>query len=205
MAGANVSKITVSDVLEYYRGEVIPVLAAAITIDDEFPEEVLNEIRNSFTHLARANNLSEKTHRAERQDELKAALRHLKRTALDSLKDAILVLAQRSERVIEALTEDINLPNGVYQQMADLRRRRKELATHEGQEPTDHIVDKLKTLFNDYDEFYVGLEQHYAGDTAEMRRNARRRRRWIDRMWGFALGLVASAIVAAGMSLIAGG
>lgn len=42
----------IKKVLSYYHDEVIPALAAAVTIDDRFPIEVLNEVRNAFTHLS---------------------------------------------------------------------------------------------------------------------------------------------------------
>lgn len=180
----------VSSVLSYYSDEVVVALAAALTIDDKFPEEVLNEIRNSFTHLARANAIG--SEHDDYRKELESANRHLKRVCLDCLKICILVTSQRCESAIEALTEDVHLPNDVYNHMSVLRRRRSEIAAHEGQNPTHEVIEKLKSIFADYDEFYIGLDYQFAGSTAEMRKSARSRKSFRSGVIGFFLGVIGS-------------
>lgn len=159
-------------VLQYYHDEVIPALAAALTIDDVFPEEVLNEIRNAMTHVSRASCMTDAAPE-NRANEAKASQRHLKRVVLDCLKVCILALATRSETAVKALQTDVKLPLATYTRMSDLRRRRKELSAHEGQYTPDQVIEDMKVLFNDYDLFYRDLDKEFAGDTVEMRTRGR--------------------------------
>lgn len=180
---------TISNVLSYYNDEVVPALAAALTVDDSFPEEVLNEIRNSMTHLSCANaNTAE-----EKQNEIAAAQAHLQRVVLDSLKVCVLVLATNSEAAIKALTDDIQLPAKTYKRMSELRRRRKELSADEAHRPiinTLEAIEKLKELYADFDEFYGSLDSEFAGDTAEMRRQSRKNKNYKGIAIGFVIGVL---------------
>lgn len=191
------SPSTVEGILEYYTVEVVPALATALTIDDAFPQEVLNEIRNSYTHLARANKLG-----AGHQDyakEVDGAYRHLKRTCLDCMKVCVSVLATKADNSLTVLEEELQLPNDVYVRVSDLRRQRKALSAYEGEHPTHEAVFKYKELFNEYDKFYSSLDAQFAGETAEQRKKARRGRVRKATGWGlffgFLLGLAASALV----------
>lgn len=184
--------LTIDSVLSFYRTEVVPALAAALTIDDKFPEEVLNEIRNSFTHLAAASN--ENKDKDKHQSELSAALRHLRRVCIDCSKVCIFTLAKRSEKAVEALTYDLQLPDHVYKAMSDLRRRRKELSAAEGTRSLNDAIGDYKSLFNDYDTFYISLDKEFAGETAEDRKKARRRGKIKDQAIGFVLGIVATVL-----------
>ena len=169
-----------------------------MTIDDHFPKEVLNELRNSYTHLARANKLG-----AQHDDylsELDGAYRHLKRTCIDCMKVCVFTMATRSEDVVSSLEEELQLPNNVFSTMSGLRGKRRKLSAYEGQHPTHEALQEYKVLFNEYDQFYQGLDQQFAGDTVDERRAARRaRERRAERrssMVGFFIGLLASAVVA---------
>jgi len=185
----------IGDVLTYYSEEVVPALATALTIDDEFPEEVLNEVRSSFTHLSRANSIDPSL--PDHIRELEASSRHLKRVCLDCLKVSILALAQRCEVAIEALTEEISLPSDVYTFMTELRKKRKRVAAHEGQRPTHEAIEELKDLFIDYENFYQNLDSAFAGQTAEMRRNAIKRKSRRSGIVGFGFGILGSLIASA--------
>ena len=182
-------------VLQYYHDEVIPALAAALTIDDAFPEEVLNEIRNAMTHVARASCMTDAALQS-RIDEAKAAQRHLKRVVLDCLKVCILALATRSEAAVKVLQADIKLPLATYTRMSDLRRRRKELSAHEGQNTPDQVIEDMKVLFNDYDLFYRDLDKEFAGDTVEMRVKGRFWRETRGYLFAFLIGIAASVVAA---------
>lgn len=185
-------ELSIQSLLEYYHNEAVPALAAALTIDDEFPEEVLNEIRAAFTHLAAAQvNASDKE---KVEYELAAARRHIRRVCLDCLKVCIFSLAQKSERAIDALTDDIQLPSNVYKEMSRLRNQRKRLAALEGERKIEDAIAEYKALFNEHDKFYVSLDENFAGDSAELRRRARRRRDYWG--WGiaFVIGIAASYI-----------
>jgi hypothetical protein len=165
------SPTTVEGVLEYYTSEVVPALAAALTVDDAFPQEVLNEIRNSYTHLARANKLGPGND--DYSKEIDGAYRHLKRTCLDCMKVCVSVLATRADNVIAVLQEDLQLPNNVYTRIQALRRQRSALSAYEGEHPTHEAVAKYKELFNEYDQFYQSLDAEFTGSTAEERKKAR--------------------------------
>lgn len=186
------SLLTIEGVLLFYQDEVVPALAAALTIDDKFPEEVLNEIRNAFTHLAAGS----RCNGSKRQHELSAATRHLRRVCIDCLKVCIFTLAKRSELAVDALTYDLQLPEHVYQKMSDLRRRRQSLAAAEGVRSLENALGDYKSLANDYDEFYVSLDTQFAGETAEARHAARRKREFRRDLKsyfiGFILGLIAA-------------
>jgi hypothetical protein len=194
---AQVPPERIEDVLDFYSEEVIPSLAAAHAVTNAFPKEVLNEIRNSFTHLVRAHKVDEQA--KDFAKELEASYRHLKRTCLDCMKNCIHVLAKNSETAVEALTTDTQLPNDTYQTMSALRARRMKLSAHEGQYPTHETLSEFKSLFNDYDKFYQSLDDQFAGQTAEMRKDRRSatiksaEHRSLGK--GFFLGLIASAIV----------
>lgn len=187
----------IPEVLGYYRSEVVPLLAAALTIDDKFPLEVLNEIRASYTHLARAEALG--ADHSDFPSEIHAAWRHLRRSCLDCLKVCISVTAIRSEGSVAALADTLQLPDDVYKVMSSLRKRRLAIAAHEGQEPPHEVIEDLKELFNQYDEFYESLDDQYAGATAEERRisvkSRRAKRAWCNRGEGLVIGIAASAIV----------
>lgn len=187
---------TLEGVLEFYFDELIPALAAALTIDDDFPEEVLNEVRNAFTHLACANSCAANSD--ECKDELSAAMRHLRRSCLDCLKDCVSVTARRCEIAVEALTEEVALPGDVYKRMSALRAARKSISADEGHRPTLETIEKMKIVLNDYDEFYVSLDDQFAGDTAEIRKKARRKKQWRktfrDLLIGFLLGMATSVL-----------
>lgn len=133
----------IKKVLSYYHDEVIPALAAAVTIDDRFPIEVLNEVRNAFTHLSRAQCMEGADD--AKCKECEGALRHLKRTVLDCMKVCILALAKKSETIMDALAGEAALPNGTTAQARDLRKRRRELSSYEGQNSTDDAIEKLSS------------------------------------------------------------
>lgn len=202
------SPTTVEGVLEYYTSEVVPALAAALTVDDAFPQEVLNEIRNSYTHLARANKLGPGND--DYSKEIDGAYRHLKRTCLDCMKVCVSVLATRADNVIAVLQEDLQLPNNVYTRIQALRRQRSALSAYEGEHPTHEAVAKYKELFNEYDQFYQSLDAEFTGGTAEERKKARQTREeeskkledkaakrtaWKNQGYGFLGGVAASALV----------
>ncbi len=203
---AKATPLLIDDVLTFYRDEVVPALAAALTIDDQFPEEVLNEIRNAFTHLAAAHAESDKSEKQHK--ELTASLRHLRRSCVDCLKVCIFTLAKRSENAIDALTEDLQLPDNVYRRMSELRHKRMALSAGEGTRSLDDALGDYKSLANEYDEFYVSLDDQFSGQTASGRRDARLRREnmraWRGHFIGFVLGVVGSLLVAVGWFFIIG-
>lgn len=195
---ANETPQNIDAVLKYYSTEVVPALATALTFDDDFPREILNEIRNSYTHLARANKLGNK--HADYIKEVDGAYRHLKRTCLDCIKVSISIISLRADAVLQALEEELQLPNDIHDKMTKLRSRREKLAAYEGEHPTHEAVNRYKTLLIDYDVFREELNAKFTGGTAEERKSARKTRERKAKLWnllvGFIIGLLTSGIVA---------
>ena len=190
----NKEDLTIEAVLDYYSEEVVDTLAFAVVTTDKFPEEALNELRASYTHLARAHKHADDPDLV--QEELNSAKRHLKRVCVDSLKLSAMAVAQRVDSAVEALTEDHQLPNNVYQQVSALQQRRKAISVHESRETTLGVIEEMKELVNDYDAFWQSLDNEFAGASATTRAKARRRKELKSGVIGFGLGIVASLISA---------
>ncbi len=182
-------EMTIESLLRYYHDEVVPALAVAINYNDRFPEEVLNEIRSALTHMSRAHVLSQ-TRVKESQDELEAAARHLKRVYLDCLKDALMSVSLKCDEAIQMLTDDIQLPENVYKRVSGLRNRRTELSIRESQEMPFSIINDLKKLLDDYDKFYAELDDQFAGQTAGVRKAARKKAERNKQFKALAAGLI---------------
>lgn len=110
---------SVEDVLHYYHTEVVKAVAISYAVANQFPLEILNEIRASMTHLAKASALG-KEH-ADFQSEVSAAWRHLKRTCLDCFKLSIFGIAKRADEQIGQLLKIHALPNDVLAESSELR------------------------------------------------------------------------------------
>jgi vacuolar-type H+-ATPase subunit I/STV1 len=200
--GDEASPLTIGGVLRYYREKLVPALAAALAVDDKFPEEVLNELRAAMTHLAAADyNGRDKQ---KREYELKAALRHVRRACLDCLKVCVQVLSSKSEVAIESLTEDLQLPDDVYKKMSSLRQLRKQLSAKEGERSLEDVVEEYETLANKYDEFYASLDEQFSGKTASMRRCIRKKKKYKNMAISFVLGILSSIVSSYVFTLIFG-
>ena len=188
----------IEDVLDYYNEEVIEALAAAVIYDNKFPDAVLNEMRNALTHMARANSLPRGS--AEYLDDLKAAYRHLKRTCLDCFKVSVIHLAEGIDRVMIALEEEFNLPEGVHAELKLLRDERIALQVNEGvKTPDGEVLGRYKVLFSKYDEFAARLGAEFGTKTSAERRSRKKRassrKEQLNLFYGFLLGVVSSALV----------
>jgi hypothetical protein len=198
MTDKNSDLLSIQKLLAYYHGEVVPALATAVTLDHAFPQEVLNEVRNALTHMGRANALDPEKDGA--QKELQAAKRHLMRCTLDSLKVILLSIAKRCDGTLTALNREMLLPASVNKEAHELRRRRIEVGTHEGQHPIDDIVEKLKVLCDDYDKFSEKIHSEFTGDALVEMSKGKRLDKWVERLWGFLLGTISGVAVTYFMS-----
>jgi hypothetical protein len=191
--------LRLEDVLDYYNEEVIPALAAAVIYENKFPDAVLNELRNALTHLARASSLPRGSD--DYLDDLKAAYRHMKRTCLDCFKVSIIYSAEQIDRVMLALEEEFNLPEGVHTRLKSLRDERISLQVNEGvKTPDGEVLARYKTLFNAYDKFAVDLGVDF-GSKASVERRTRKKRRasrreLLNLLIGFMIGVASSTVVA---------
>ena len=192
--------LTVESVLDYYSENVVDALATALVTTDQFPEEALNEVRASYTHLSRAHK-----HRDDAQTldkELGSAKRHLQRVCLDSLKICVLASARRADDMITALSLELNLPNQVHNNAAVLRTKRKEIMLHESRETTLGVIDRMKDLFNDYDEFNTRLEQEFGGNDAITRTRLRKSKALKDKIMWTVGGAMLGAVLGITLGLI---
>lgn len=79
IATDKIAHATEAEIYQIYRDTIIPFIVTLEVLDNEFPVEILNEIRAIFSHLA-----SYKLDGAEH--DLHLASRHLKRATLDCYK-----------------------------------------------------------------------------------------------------------------------
>jgi hypothetical protein len=128
------------DVLRYYRENVIKYVTLATVVSrDRFPQEILTEIRASYTHLAKSTTLDPAT--LEYRNELDRAKGHLLRVCFDCLKLAIMFTAEEIEKQIEAIEKGVALPNDIYTKARSLKERREEFMIYEAQTPPDSRID----------------------------------------------------------------
>lgn len=179
-------------VLSVYNTRVAEFVAMTMVVADLFPKEILNEIRSSFTHLAKASALEYKS--KEYLDETKNALRHLKRASLDCLKVSILVMAEKTEHNLDGLTSCLLIPENVLKAAAKLRAQRKEILGKEAAHPSSDTIDKLEALFLEYDDFNSKILSEYGGERVKATERRARRKQILGTSIGFLLGVISSVI-----------
>lgn len=192
---------SIEGVLEFYNSEVHDALATAMIFENDFPDAVLNEIRNALTHIGRS--ITADLNSIERESELASAYRHLKRTCLDSFKLSILFLADELDRMVEALEDQYHLPEKVHRSLIALREKRIRLQVNEGVRlPDDVVLADYKDLFNEYDKSRTELLEEYGSDTSDGRRELKsrgiRKQEAMRIVLAFLVG-VASSLVATGL------
>ena len=109
--------------LSYYDEHFTKYLASAIAFSEQIPEEINNQIRNAFTHLARA---QEATDQRTFQEEIEKCIGHIERGSRDCLKASIIVARDQLESMISdavfyyvTLTPDLKAR---YKEIVNLRR-----------------------------------------------------------------------------------
>lgn len=191
---------TIADVLRFYREEVSLAVATAQTLENAFPREILNEIRSTFTHIARSDD--PELSLDDQNKELVRAQAHLERVCLDCHKVSILNRAEAADLYVGTIEEDgAALPADIYRGLSDLRKRREMCGVKEGRQPPNGTVEELRILLDDYDRFVLRLQVEFGGELAERRRaiklqkedrdrRERRKENWRNIMIGAAIGFV---------------
>lgn len=87
-----------SDILTYYRENFLPVFAYATAMEANISIEMLNEIRNCFDHLARADSGSHS------EDNLLKAKNHLDRACLDCVKISWVACKKDIDKLYDSFT-----------------------------------------------------------------------------------------------------
>lgn len=183
-------KLAIEDILEQYNSHVVYFVSLAHVHAKKFPAEVLNELRSSYTHLAKAAALPDDA--IEKQNELRKSRDHLRRASLDCLKIAILFTVEKTDRIIAALTSEGRLPESVGREAASLQRKRIGIFTNEAMHPSQNSTGELADLYKELDAFCRRIEEDYGGYYNQRIRNSRRLK-WIrDLVIAFVLGIAAS-------------
>jgi hypothetical protein len=183
---------SIEAVLKYYQDEVVPSLAAAIVAKDKMPVEILNEIRNSVTHLAAASTATESKSKAK---ELEAARRHMKRACLDGLKTSVYHSSKKSDDTLKAIARGLQLPQAIHDKTSELRKKRISISESEGRRNLDDAILAYAELANEYDEFYVALNKEYAGEAAVLRARGRNMENWKNWIFGGFVGVLLTKVV----------
>jgi len=157
-----------------------------------FPQEILNELRGAFTHLAKAYSLGPGTD--EYYEENRCAMRHLKRASLDCLKVSILAAAERLQKQIDDLTTHVLAPAHLHNAAESLRERRRELMNAESSHPSLTTIDDLETLYVDYKTLLNTLHNDYQASYMNTIKEKARKRELKSIGIGFILGIIASLV-----------
>lgn len=181
----------ISELSQYYLDPVAKYLASGIIITGSLKSEALNEIRNAFTHVARAHTLDLSA--GDLEKEYRKAHGHLQRVALDSAKDSIFELRTKSENAISMLEGEFLLGGTVHSDLTKLNHRRRKLSQEEALGPPNRdLVDTYGELLNDYDKFYSDLDKQYSADSISVSLKKKKLRSRITLGISFLAGVLAS-------------
>jgi hypothetical protein len=181
------------NVLHFYHSKVVQYIAlATIMAGDRFPQEIMNEVRASYTHLAKSTKF--KPHDEDYRKEVENAERHLKRVCFDCLKISIMTVAEQIDYTIDSIERLNVLPAAIYDRVEDLRKRRLAFMTNEAQSPSDARIDAYHELFRDYHQLGAELKKDYAGATFEALNRNQRKYLWKNRIISLLIGVAGSAL-----------
>ncbi|MHC8508282.1 MAG: hypothetical protein ACYYKD_02615 [Rhodospirillales bacterium] len=154
------SERSVESLLAYYRRQVSDGLALTYSIADQFPIEILNELRNALGHMSRAAALSGDSE--EKQQQLLSAEKHLLRIRLDCAKLNLLIIDEELDADLKILTRNAELPNSLLAGSKDFQSERRKLIVQEAEGPTDSLVNSYLALFEKMEEFQAKLRTEYS-------------------------------------------
>lgn len=154
-------------VFKFYHEEFSKNYALSVAIAEKLPEQVNNEIRNAFSHLARANAYSGNS---LIESECNQAINHIKRAIRDCLKIAIVHLHDKINGAMNNAELNFSpLPPAIIQQRKYLTKTRQELLIAEASGGED-ITKKYEELLSDcfsldekLSELYSNLPHHNIG------------------------------------------
>lgn len=169
-------------IYQSYLDIIAPFIIQLEILDNEFPIEIMNEIRAIFTHLARAN-VSNKSD--VKEDNIIKAERHVKRAILDCFKYSCISYDDKYYE-FEALYNNVDLSNvsdGEFivelskkrvKAMSDMQKAKSiELTT----ENIDDSFFAFETAYNSYADVY-----NYINETQEklirVKQKSEKKQRW---------------------------
>ncbi|MEM7295079.1 MAG: hypothetical protein AAF330_00375 [Pseudomonadota bacterium] len=164
------------EVSRYYIDVSAKYFAVNVTATGIYREEALNEIRNAFAHVVRADLVDGDGKKAveQRSREYDKALGHLQRVALDSAKDTIFYFRQRCEGAISIVEKgDVVLPGSIHAGLADLITQRAELTEIETANPPNlALVERYGDLMGRFYNFFKRLDEEFTPDLVAARKAA---------------------------------
>ena len=153
------SQLSSEDVYAYYRETVPSSLALVYSATEKFPLEVLNEVRNAFSHLARASAMD--SNDAELQKNLGQAKGHLQRAALDCGKICVLTEIDLMDEDMDALVHNTSCPRTILEGSEKLKEERYRLSALEVDVPNNDIVEGYFSLYQELKAFRVHLRSEF--------------------------------------------
>ena len=183
---------TSEHVSRYYIDVAAKYLAANVALTHIVRKEALNEIRNAFAHVSRADFCEEPA----KAQEYQKALDHLQRLALDSAKDSIFDLITKCEHALGVIeVGNMVLPGSVHSTLLELIEKRTKLSEIENASPpTIELVEQYGSLMGEVYEFYKGLDREFNIELVEKRNRSRRKNAIIGLAVSFVLGALASYV-----------
>ena len=142
----------VKEIFNTYLNVISPLIVQLEVLDNEFPVEILNEIRAIFTHFARSATTENKEVCSEN---IEKAERHVKRAVLDCFKYMCFVYDDKYIE-FEKIYENVDLSlidNGAF--LPELSKRRKQAIHLLSKAKKKEIVsESIDEVFDDFENAY---------------------------------------------------
>lgn len=139
-------------VLSFYDCDFTKYLASTISFAEKLPEEINNQIRNAFTHLARAQEAQNLT---DFNREIELAISHIERANRDCLKASIIIARDQLESLVSdavfyyvALTPDLKAR---HKNIVDLRRQAYQAETRGDKNQVARLEEILRETMHTAD------------------------------------------------------
>lgn len=181
----------VSSVLNFYHEKFTAYLATTIAFTEKLPEEINNQIRDAFTHLARANVL---TSEDEIAGECKLAIGHIERANRDCLKACIIKTREELDNLLNDVAFHHGFPSPAIKTASDrIKIERKATYRAEAAGAND-ITQRLEEILRLTMDLCDEIRTHYSVAGKTRTRLGRWIRSWFKPLWTV-IALLIGAIV----------
>ncbi len=181
-------KEKINEITAFFHKDFTKHYATVISLTEEMPEQVNNEIRNAFTHLVRVNIV--KTN-PEIKDEAEKAICHTERACRDCMKACLIQSYENIERQYNyACAYHTNISPKLMTERKNIKKERKNIGLAEAAGER-HLLGRFEDLVVRSLELQDNLQEQYGLRVENIS--------WIKRMW---LQLIAGGIMKAiGMAI----
>ena len=186
------SRYDTADVLAFYNTKVAEALAISMIVANDYPTDMAEDVRTSYTHLAKAAALGPSG--AGYFDENANARRHLKRVCLDCYSLAIIVTLEKIEFFVGEIETYSALPNRVYAGIESLKNQRNTLIADDVRFISIYTVDELIALFLSCEGLLKEIREEYGGHSAEIQSRKARKAKKYNLIAGILLGVMSSVV-----------